>query len=60
LKQCSSEFIGSIIEFLTIVSIISMILSLADVVNNILKTKEYLSVPVTTAEIAVIKTACSV
>ncbi|XP_062152681.1 single-stranded DNA-binding protein WHY2, mitochondrial [Alnus glutinosa] len=30
-----------------------------NVVNNILKTKEYLSVPVTTAEIAVIKTACS-
>ncbi|KAK4273601.1 hypothetical protein QN277_021973 [Acacia crassicarpa] len=29
------------------------------VVNNILKTKEYLSVPVTTAEFAVMKTACS-
>ncbi|XP_059450724.1 single-stranded DNA-binding protein WHY2, mitochondrial [Corylus avellana] len=30
-----------------------------NVVNNILKTKEYFTVPVTTAEAAVIKTACS-
>lgn len=33
---------------------------LAAVVNNILKTKEYLTVPVTTAEFAVMRTACSV
>ncbi len=33
---------------------------LADVVNNILKTKEFFTVPVTTAEFAVMKTACSV
>lgn len=35
-------------------------LLLADVVNNVLKTKEYLTVPVTTAEFAVMKTACNV
>ena len=32
----------------------------AAVVNNLLKTRESFSVPVTTAEFAVIKTACSV
>ncbi|XP_065626527.1 single-stranded DNA-binding protein WHY2, mitochondrial-like [Quercus suber] len=30
-----------------------------NVVNNILKTKEFFTVPVTTAEFAVMKTACS-
>lgn len=34
--------------------------SLAAVVNNLLKTRESFSVPVTTAEFAVMKTACSV
>ena len=37
-----------------------MFFFLADVVNNILKTKEFFTVPVTTAEFAVMKTACSV
>jgi len=34
--------------------------SLAAVVNNLLNTKDYFSVPITTAEFAVMKTACSV
>ena len=42
-------------RFLTVVGA-----SVAAVVNNVLKTRDNISVPFTTAEFAVVKTACSV
>lgn len=49
-----------LVKFLTMFPITSMHLFLAAVVNNIHKTKDHLTVPITTAEFTVMKTACSV
>lgn len=55
LKKCVDEMVS-----LCLISFYCFLSVLAVVNNNILKTRESFSVPVTTAEFAVMKTACSV